>query len=371
MIYLDYQATTPLDPTVRDAMLPWLGAKVGNPHAANRAGREAAAAIEVARLHIAQALEAPTGRIVFTSGATEAANMAILGAIALMRPRRTIVTVATEHNAVLETARWAERQGAELRILSVDADGLIDEELALAAIDETVALVAVMAVNNEIGVMQPLARISARAQEVGALFFCDAVQGFGRMGLPIETTDMVAIAAHKVHGPAGIGALWLRDGLELPPLIHGGSQQDGLRAGTLPTALCVGFGAAADQLNGWWQDDLAHVDALWHHTVKALGREWTINGSIKRRYRGNLNIRRDGLDSSRLISELRDVALSAGSACASGSGLPSHVLKAIGLTDAQARSSLRIGFGRFTTEAEIDQAALLINAAVERQMEWA
>src|SRR6478736_8155180 len=225
MIYLDYQATTPLDPTVRDAMLPWLGAKVGNPHAANRAGREAAAAIDVARLHIAQALEAPTGRIIFTSGATEAANMAIKGALALMQPRRTIVTVATEHSAVLETARWAEREGAELRILPVDADGLIDEEQALAAIDDAVALVAVMAVNNEIGVMQPLARVSARAQEVGALFFCDAVQGFGRMGLPIETTDMIAIAAHKVHGPTGIGALWLRDGLELPPLIHGGSQQ--------------------------------------------------------------------------------------------------------------------------------------------------
>ena len=371
MIYLDYQATTPLDPSVRDAMLPWLGAKVGNPHAANRAGREAAAAIELARDHVAQALEANSGRVVFTSGATEAANMAIRGALEVMHPRRAIVTVATEHNAVLETARWAERQGADLRILPVDADGLIDEEQAVAAIDETVALVAVMAVNNEIGVMQPLERVSARAREVGALFFCDAVQGFGRMGLPLETTDMVAIAAHKVHGPAGIGALWLREGLDLPPLLYGGGQQDGLRPGTLPTALCVGFGAAADQLNGWWEDDVATVDALWRRAVKAFGGDWIINGSKRRRYRGNLNIRRDGIDANRLISEVREVAFSAGSACASGTGRPSHVLKAIGLSEAQARSSVRLGFGRFTTAAQIDEAALLINAAAERQLEWA
>jgi cysteine desulfurase len=241
----------------------------------------------------------------------------------------------------------------------------------VAAIDDSVALVAVMAVNNEIGVMQPLDRVSTRAREVGALFFCDAVQGFGRMGLPIETTDMVAIAAHKVHGPGGIGALWIRDGLPLPPLIHGGGQQDGFRAGTLPTALCVGFGAAADQLNGWWRDDLAQVDLLWGRAIKAFGHDWTINGSVKRRYRGNLNIRRDGVDANRLISDVRQVAFSAGSACASGSGRPSHVLKAIGLSEAQARSSIRIGFGRFTTEAQIDEAAALINAAVDRQLEWA
>jgi len=371
MIYLDYQATTPLDPTVRDAMLPWLGGKPGNPHAANRAGREAAAAIEVARGYVAQALEAASGRVIFTSGATEAANWALRGALDLMAPRRTIVTVATEHNCVLETARWLERQGCDLRILTVDADGLIDEDQAVAAIDESVALVAVMAVNNEIGVMQPLTRISARAREVGALFFCDAVQGFGRMGLPLETTDMVAIAAHKVHGPAGIGALWLRDGLDLPPLLFGGGQQDGLRPGTLPTALCVGFGAAADQLNGWWEDDLANVDVLWARAIRAFGRDWTVNGSTRRRYRGNLNIRRYGVDANRLISEVRQVAFSAGSACASGTGRPSHVLKALGLSEAQARSSIRLGFGRFTTEAEIDQAAVLINAAAEAQLEWA
>jgi cysteine desulfurase len=371
MIYLDYQATTPLDPTVRDAMLPWLGGKTGNPHAANRAGREAAAAIEVARDHIARALEAQSGRVIFTSGATEAANWAIRGALELMAPRRTIVTVATEHSCVLETARWLERQGCELRILPVDAHGLIDEEQAIAAIDDGVALVAIMAVNNEIGVMHPLARVSARARDVGALFFCDMVQGFGRMGLPMETTDIVALAAHKVHGPGGIGALWLRDGLDLPPLLIGGGQQDGLRPGTLPTALCVGFGAAADQLNGWWEDDLATVDALWRRATRAFGPDWIVNGSTKRRYRGNLNIRRDGIDANRLISEVRQVAFSAGSACASGTGRPSHVLKALGLTEPQARSSIRIGFGRFTTEAEIDEAALLINAAAEAQLEWA
>jgi cysteine desulfurase len=297
--------------------------------------------------------------------------MAIRGALERMQPRRAIVTVATEHNAVLETARWAERQGYELRVLPVDRQGLIDEDQAVAAIDDQVALVAVMAVNNEIGVTQPLDRIAARAREIGALFFCDAVQGFGRMGLPLETIDMVAIAAHKVHGPAGIGALWLRDGLDLPPLLHGGGQEKGLRPGTLPTALCVGFGVAADQLNGWWEDDMATVEALWRRAIKGFGGDWVINGSTKRRYRGNLNIRREGVDANRLISELREVAFSAGSACASGSGRPSHVLKAIGLSEAEARSSIRIGFGRFTTADQIDQAILLINAAAERQLEWA
>jgi cysteine desulfurase len=372
MIYLDYQATTPLCAEARAAMLAWMGDQAGNPHAANRAGRAAAAAIEIARDQVTAALDAPpAGRLVFTSGATEAANMAILGGWRLMQPRRAIVTVATEHNCVLETARWAARNGAELRVIGVDAEGLIDLDEAATLIDAEVALVAVMAVNNEIGVIQPLAELSALAHASGALFFCDAVQGYGRTALPLDTIDMVAITAHKIYGPAGIGALWLRDGLALPPLLHGGGQQEGLRPGTLPTALCAGFGAAAARLAAGWEDELRHAEAMFHRAVDALGPDWRVNGSVTRRYPGNLNVRRDGIDANRLISEVRDVAFSAGSACASDSGRPSHVLTALGLGPDAARSSIRLGFGTPTTADAVDEAMARINAAAERQLIWA
>jgi cysteine desulfurase len=370
MIYLDYQATTPLDPAVRDAMLPWLGDRVGNPHAASRAGRAAAAAIEIARDQVSAALGITGGQLIFTSGATEAVNWAMAGGVAAVASRRAIVTVATEHSCVLETARHLERQGMELRVLPVDRDGLLDLDNAATAIDRDVALVAVMAVNNEIGVIQPLDAIARLAHSVGALFLCDAVQGFGRVPLPAEA-DMIALSAHKIHGPGGIGALWLRDDLALPPLLHGGGQQHGLRPGTLPTALCVGFGAAARQADLHRDRDAAHVAALSASALAALGPAWQLNGSATRRYRGNLNLRQDGVDAARLISELRDVAFSAGSACASGSGRPSHVLQAIGLATREARSSIRLGFGRFTTAAEIEEAAAAIARAAQRQLEWA
>ena len=371
MIYLDYQATTPLGRAAREAMLPWMGERAANPHAASRAGREAAAAIEHARGQVTRALEATSGRIVFTSGATEAANWAIAGAVSLMAPRNVIVTVATEHDCVLETARWAARNGCELRILGVDRQGLIDLDEAAAAIDGRVALVAVMAVNNEIGVVQPIEAVSALARAAGALFFCDAVQAFAKIRLPLETIDLVAVSAHKIYGPAGIGALWLRDGLALPPLLHGGGQQGGARSGTVPTALCAGFGAAAEQADDGRHDDMRHVEALHRRALKALGPAWRINGSVEHRYPGNLNVRRDGVQADRLLSEVREVAFAVGSACASGSGRPSHVLKALGLSDAEARSSIRLGIGNPTTDGEIDAAMAQINAAAERQLAWA
>ena len=351
MTYLDYQATTPLAPEAFDAMLPWLRDNHANPHSAHRDGRGAKAAVEVARQQIAALLPAG-GRVVFTSGATEALNWAIKGTTG------PIVTLATEHAAVLDTVGAI---GRPVTILPVDPDGLV----AAPPIAPGTGLVAAMLVNNEIGVVQPIQAIAAAAHDAGALFLCDAVQGYGRIAVPQEC-DLVALSAHKIHGPKGIGALWIRDGVTLAPLLHGGDQEGG-RSGTLSPALCAGFGVAASLMATCTAADAAHVDLLWGMATSRLDAGWSINGSTTQRYRGNLNIRRDGLDVARLMSELRDLAFSAGSACASGSGRPSHVLRALGLSDAQARSSIRLGFGRYTTERELTEAIDRIVVAANAQ----
>ncbi len=345
MTYLDYQATTPLAPKALAAMLPWLESQHANPHSPHREGRRAKAAVEIARDQVA-ALLPSRGRIAFTSGATEALNWAIKGTPG------AIVTLATEHAAVLDTVQPS---GRPFTILPVAANGLVDLDAARAAITPGTGLVAAMLVNNEIGVIQPIAALADIAHRVGALMLCDAVQGFGRVLVP-HTVDLVAISAHKIHGPKGIGALWIRDGIDLAPLMHGGGQEAPGRSGTLSPALCAGFGVAAQLMIDRHDQDAAHVDRLWGLARDRLGPGWTINGATDTRYHGNLNIRRDGLDVNRLMSDLRDIAFSAGSACASGSGRSSHVLRALGLTEAQARSSIRLGFGRYTTEDELRHA---------------
>jgi len=384
-IYLDYQATTPLAPEAFAAMRLWLEDKFANPHSSHKLGREAAAAVEVAREQILEVLS-PTrssraksrgagtdsshtpldyardernhGKLYFTASATEAANWALKANAA----RGRIVTLATEHACVLDTVEWLAGQGHEVEILPVGPDGLVDLNRVADAVTDGTGLVAAMLVNNEIGVIQPIAEIARIARAKGALFFCDAVQGFGRVPLPLDSCDLVALSAHKLHGPKGIGALWVRDGVELAPFLHGGGQEGGLRSGTLSPALCAGFGAAAALLG----KDSDHVDRLWTIARDAM-RGWTLNGSDDHRYRGNLNLRRAGIDAARLLSEVREVAFSAGSACASGSGRPSHVLAALGLSDREARSSIRLGFGRYTGEDELRTALALINAAAERQ----
>lgn len=374
MIYLDYQATTPLAPEARAAMLPFLDAQFGNPHSPHRMGREAKAAVEVAREAIAAGLGEghDEGVLYFTSGATEAVNWALKGALALAPPgRRRIVTIATEHACTLDTVRFLEAWGMQLSVLPVGRDGLVDLEVARAAIGSDVAIVAAMLVNNEIGVIQPIAELGAMARKAGALMMCDAVQGYGRVDLPLHACDFVALSAHKIHGPKGIGALWMRRGVEIAALLHGGGQEGGVRSGTLAPALCAGFGAAAALMVDRYEPDATHIASLRDQLLAALGNDWTINGSTDRRYAGNLNLRLDGLDVGRLMSEARDVAFSAGSACASGSGRPSHVLSGMGLSDGQARSSIRLGFGRYTTVEEVDRAAAAIAAAAARQKEWA
>lgn len=357
MIYLDYQATTPLAPEAREAMLPWLSGPeatgFANPHSPHRPGRAAAAVIEMAREQVAELLP-PGGRIIFTSGATEALNIAIGGANA-----SRVAVSNIEHAAVLYTAR---ANCAEIHELAVESSGVLSSE---AAIPDGTSLVAVMQVNNEIGTIQPVAALAEEAHKAGALFLCDAVQGAGKLAPPVEA-DIIALSAHKLYGPKGVGVLWLRDGVELAPLIHGGGQEQGLRSGTLSPALCAGFGAAAALARTRMAEDAAHVATLSARAREILA-DWHLNGDAERRWRGNLNLRRDGLDVARLMSDLRDIAFSAGSACASGSGKPSHVLRAIGLTEAQAKSSIRIGFGRYSSLGEIEDACARINAAAAAQ----
>ncbi|WP_299327534.1 cysteine desulfurase family protein [Parasphingopyxis sp.] len=367
-IYLDYQATTPMAPEARKAMLPFLDEKFGNPHSPHKLGREAAAAVEVARDQVMECIGAESGNLYFTSGATEAANWGIKGAIATMsEDRRRIVTVATEHAAVLDTCEFLAEWGCELTVLDVSDEGLIDPMAVDHALDDDVGLVAVMLVNNEIGVTQRIAEIGAAVRQRGALMFCDAVQALGRVEIPWRQCDMVAMSSHKINGPKGIGALWLADGVKPLPLMHGGGQEGDLRSGTLAPALCAGFGAAAALMTERRTDDYAHVERLWAIARRKFGDIWSLNGSDCARYPGNLNIRLDGLDASRLISDVRGVAFSAGSACASGSGRPSHVLSALGLSDAEAKSSIRIGFGRYTREEELETAIDLILEAAARQ----
>ena len=366
MIYLDYQATTPVAPEVAGAMEPWITDKFANPHSPSRWGREAAAAIEVARDQLERAIGLSGGRVAFTGGATEALNWALKGTVE-KSSRTRIVTVSTEHAAVLDTCEWLERRGYDVTRLPVDTDGLVSLDDVKAALDEDVAIVATMLVNNEIGVIQPVGEIAKLAHDAGALMLCDAVQGLGRVDIP-EGPDLVAVSAHKIHGPKAIGALWMRKGVEPEPLLHGGGQEMGLRSGTLSTALCVGFGAAAKLASNCRDADRAHVERLWSGAVAELGQDWSINGSTDQRYHGNLNIRCDGVDAARLISDMRDMAFSLGSACASGSGRPSHVLRAIGLSDREARSSIRLGFGRYTKEEGLVSAIRrIVSAASEQQ----
>ncbi|MBX3593974.1 cysteine desulfurase family protein [Sphingomonas sp.] len=360
MTYLDYQATTPPAPEAVEAMRPWLADGFANPHSAHAPGRRAKAAVEAAREAVGDLLP-PGGAVSFTSGATEALNWAIKGT------RGPIVTLATEHAAVLDTVAALAGQGREVTIVPVGPDGLIDLNAARAAIRPGIGLVAAMLVNNEIGVIQPIAAIADLAHAAGATMLCDAVQGYGREIIS-DACDLVAISAHKIHGPKGVGALWIRDGVALDPLLHGGGQEAGGRSGTLSPMLCAGFGAAATLAKQRFGADRAHVAQLFRAAHRALGSAgWTLNGSLDERYPGNLNMRRPGLDVARLMSDLRDIAFSAGSACASGSGRPSHVLRALGLADGDARSSIRLGFGRYTSEEELMSAIERIDAAARAQ----
>ncbi len=355
-IYLDYAATTPVDPAVVAAMAPWTAARFGNPHSPHGWGYEADAAIGVARSQIAAVLGVAPDRIAFTGGATEAVNWALKGVMLAASPtRRRVVTVATEHSCVLETARWLESVGCGLTVVGVGRDGVVDRAEFTAALGPDVAMVSVMLVNNETGVIQPVAEIAAMAHAAGALMHCDAAQGFGKVDVTGLGADLVSVSGHKIYGPKGVGALYRRAGVDLVPLLHGGGQEDG-RSGTLSPALCVGLGTAAAVAATRMAADADHAAALGDRLLAKIGVPVTRNGGDAPRWPGIVNLSFD-VDATRLLAAMRSLAISAGSACATGR--PSHVLAAMGATP-----GLRISFGRFTTLDDIDAAAAALTAAV-------
>jgi cysteine desulfurase len=374
-IYLDCHATTPVDPRVLEAMLPYFSVSFGNPASTSHLyGWEAEAAVKSARETLAQAIHASPEEIVFTSGATEANNLAIKGvAEAYCRQGRHIVTVATEHNAVLDPCRYLQSLGFEVTFLPVQSNGLVDlGELQRSLRPDTI-LVSVMAANNEIGVLQPLAEVGALCRSYGILFHTDAAQAIGKISLDVESMqiDLMSITAHKVYGPKGIGALYVRrrnPRVRLMPQMHGGGHEQGLRSGTLYTPQMVGLAKAielaiASQLEE--NQRILHLrDRLWHQLNEL--KEIYLNGHATQRLPGNLNISVARVDGQALILGLQSVmAVSSGSACNTAKIAPSHVLTALGRSQELAFASLRFGIGRFNTEAEIDQAANCVVKTVQ------
>jgi cysteine desulfurase len=374
-VYLDYQATTPMDPRVLDAMMPYFIEKFGNPHSRNHHhGWEAEQAVEKARQQVAELIGGDEREIVFTSGATESNNLAIAGTARFYKDRKNhIVTVATEHKCVLDTCRHLEQEGFEITYLPVQQNGLVDLEALKRAITPKTVLVSVMAVNNEIGVIQPLAEIGKICREKGAFFHTDAAQAFGKIPLDVNAMniDLMSISGHKIYGPKGIGALFVRrkPRVRMIALIHGGGQERGFRSGTLPTPLCVGLGEAAAIAKREMGQETAKLTKLrdrFYDSVKERLPEVYLNGDLESRIPGNLNLSFAYVEGEGLMMGIKDLSVSSGSACTSASLEPSYVLRALGVTEDLAHTSLRIGFGRFTTEGEVDYAADRIVEAVQK-----
>ena len=375
-IFLDHHSTTPVDPRVFEAMLPFFREAYGNPHSADHAyGWEAEAAVEAARRQVAALIGAKAGEIVFTSGATESNNLALRGVAArLPEGRRHIVVSALEHPCVVAVAALLEREGFAVTRVGPDADGIVRPETIEAALTPETGLVSLIAANHEIGTLQPLADVGRLTRQRGIVFHTDAAQAAGKIPLDVEAlgVDLMSLSAHKLYGPKGIGALYVRrrPGLALAPLIVGGGQEKGLRSGTLATPLVVGFGAAAAVAKDELGQDASRIKTLRDrllNRIRAGVPNLQVNGSLDQRLPQNLDLRFNGIAAVDLIHLLKDeVAISAGSACASATLEPSATLKAIGLADDEALSSVRIGLGRFTTEAEVDRAADAIITAVGR-----
>jgi cysteine desulfurase len=371
-IYLDNQATTPCDPRVVQAMLPWFTERFGNPHSAEHAmGREAEAAVEAARAEVAALIGAEAREIVLTSGATESNNIAIKGAarhaLAVGDPRRRIVTVATEHKCVLESAADLAAEGFEPVILPVSPDGLLDPAVLEAALSVPTLLVSVMAVNNETGVIQNLAALSAVAHADGALFHSDAAQALGKIPVDVarDGIDLLSISGHKLYGPKGVGALYVRrrPRVRLAALFSGGGQERGLRSGTLPAPLIVGLGEACRIAGADLAADMARIANLRDRlltTLRGALPDLIVNGSLSHRIAGNLNVTFPRSSAAALMRAAPELCVSTGSACSSAEIEPSYVLAALGLDAAAAARTLRFGIGRFTSAADIDMAAALL-----------
>jgi len=374
-VYLDYQATTPTDPRVVETMLPYFNARFGNPHSRSHAyGWRAEDAVEHAREQIASLIKANPKELIFTSGATESNNLALKGVAYFYKDKKNhIITCVTEHKCVLDACRHLEQEGFRVTYLPVGANGLIDLERLKATIDDKTALVSIMAVNNEIGVIQPIREIGRICRERGVFFHTDCAQAVGKIPLDVEdmNIDLMSISGHKIYGPMGIGALYVRrrPRVRLVPLINAGGQERGMRSGTLPLPLCVGLGAAcaiAEKEMGAEAERLKAMRDRLYNRLKQRLPEIYLNGDLDHRIPGNLNISFAYVEGEGLMMGLKDLAVSSGSACTSASLEPSYVLRALGVEEELAHTSLRLGLGRFTTEAEVDYAADRIAAEVER-----
>ena len=364
-IYLDYQATTPMDPRVLEAMMPYFTHKFGNSGSRSHAyGWEAEEGTERARAQVAKLIGADEKEVIFTSGATESNNLAIRGVAEFYKDRKNhIITTVTEHKCVLDTCRHLEQQGFEVTYLPVKQDGLLDLDVLRAAITDKTVLVSVMAVNNEIGVIQPLAEIGRICRENKVFFHTDAAQAAGKIPLDVEALniDLMSISGHKIYGPKGIGALYVRrkPRVRLVPMIVGGGQERGFRSGTLPTPLCVGLGEAAEICMKEMDAEAKRLKKLQERMLTGLRAKLTdivVNGDLEHRIPGNLNISFAYVEGESLMMGIKNLAVSSGSACTSASLEPSYVLRALGVEEEMAHTSLRIGLGRFTTEHEVDTA---------------
>lgn len=377
-VYLDYQATTPTDRRVVDAMLPYFTDAFGNPHSRSHAyGWEAESVVENARSQIAHLIGANAKEIVFTSGATESNNLAIKGVARFYKDRKNhIITCVTEHKCVLDSCRHLELEGFDVTYLPVQQNGLIDLDTLKAAITEKTLLVSIMTVNNEIGVIQPIKEIGAICREHKVFFHTDAAQAVGKIPLDVEdmNIDLMSISGHKLYGPKGIGALYVRrrPRVRLEALISGGGQERGMRSGTLPTPLCVGLGEAcriAEAEMGAEAERLHMLRDRFYDKINEELADVYLNGDLDNRIPGNLNLSFAYVEGEGLMMGIKDLAVSSGSACTSASLEPSYVLRALGVEEELAHTSLRIGIGRFTTEEEVDFAADRIAGEVKRLRE--
>jgi cysteine desulfurase len=373
-IYMDYGATTPCDPRVVDAMIPWLREHFGNPASRSHAwGWEAEAAVEKAREDVAALIGADPREIVWTSGATESNNLAIKGAAQFYKSRgKHLITVKTEHKAVLDTMRELERQGFDVTYLDVQDDGMLSMDALKAAIRPDTILISVMFVNNEIGVIQDIAGIGALCREKGIVFHVDAAQATGKVAIDLNTlpVDLMSLASHKTYGPKGIGALYVRrkPRIRLEAQMHGGGHERGMRSGTLPTHQCVGMGEAFRLAKLEMDQDNAKARALHDRLVNGLKdmEQVFLNGHATQRVPHNINMSFNFVEGESLIMGIKGLAVSSGSACTSASLEPSYVLRALGRSDELAHSSLRMTIGRWTTEAEIDEAIATIRENVTK-----
>ena len=374
-VYLDYQSTTPCDPKVVEVMLPYFSEKFGNPHSRNHSfGWEAEEAVEKARKQIAGLINADPKEIIFTSGATESNNLALRGIAGFYGHKKNhIITSVIEHKCILDTCRHLQQQGFEVTYLPVSEKGFVDLQDVQKAIKDTTCLVSIMTVNNELGVIQPVSEIGAICRERGVFFHTDAAQAIGKMPVDLKAMkiDLMSLSSHKIYGPKGIGALYVsrKPRVRLNAMITGGGQERGMRSGTLAPMLCVGFGEACFIAQKNMSKEVEHLKALtrrFYDGIVSQLEEVYLNGDSEKRIPGNLNFSFAYVEGEGLMMSMKDLCVSSGSACTSASLEPSYVLRAIGVGEDLAHTSIRFGLGRFTTKEEVDFAVKRVVESVNK-----